>query len=225
MTPADSEITYIVDSETGDATVRFSISSLVQYDTDGNRTAPALKDLLDITVKAVDMNGNTTEETVSLQETEGLYVNLVEPGTNTVNFTLYDIIPISGLIKDTSDSEDGTTELKSIAWGVSGQNWAGFLDLENAAAPPDSGIDWTDYDVANPEETPPTYYITDDDYYISHNWGTTRGFNHEFFYYPESMTFSTELFAAKISFHYSSGDRGGGFKRAFYLCGLQSSFG
>ncbi|MBI9103065.1 MAG: hypothetical protein JEY99_11665, partial [Spirochaetales bacterium] len=189
----------VYDSETGTVTFEFSTLESVE----GEALTSQLKDLVQVAITAKDANGNSTEADITLRESNGLYVKLKNPGAisdvddpdypGTVNFVLYDRIPVSGTILDTIDSTTSSNEIKSIAWSVSGQTWRGYLDLVNAVESTDMN-EWLDQSL---DVLPGTFIIPSTGVYISENRGTTRGFNYEFTYDPRTMIFETEVFAAK----------------------------
>ncbi len=78
----------VYDRETVDYTITFST-----IEADG--VANSLTRRVNITVTAVDKNNNSSEKTVRFPESEGPYINLVEPGTTIYYFSAGSYIIIS----------------------------------------------------------------------------------------------------------------------------------
>ena len=121
----NGEILY--DSETGQFSFTFST---IEFDRDGTPVPDIITGYMTINVDFEDANENIVTEQINLRENDEPYLNLVEPGTLTVNYEADDNIEVYGNVANSSQDIDENDEIVSIEWLLTMMpNWRQKIDL------------------------------------------------------------------------------------------------
>jgi len=129
--------------------------------------APALTGPLSISVTVTDVNGNATTLDISMAESLGPYIVLLEPGDRELSFregiTTLDIF---GTVSNSQSEISSASELKKLSWYVPGKTWKGVIILD-------------------PDDPNCTPYDPVDGRYETKNQGSQDLVNIDFFFDPD----------------------------------------
>ena len=132
------------DTDFGSGTIDYDISSGAFSLSFVTTTPSYLRDMVSITITAVDNNYNTTEYQLNLFESAGPYVdfNFYSSGDyaaeNRIDTLSGDRVYIGGYVGNSEYEQDAADELASITWGVAGTSLGATLDLT------EDSEDWVD---------------------------------------------------------------------------------